>query len=66
MVRLAHDTGIYVSILTLFRQQAELTTLEDTAPLMFPKLITIASETLRLYVPSTLLDTHAMTFGIVG
>lgn len=33
---------------------------------MFPKLMTMASETLRLYEPSTLFDTHAMMFGMLG
>ena len=33
---------------------------------MLPKEMTIARVTLRLYEPSTLFDTHAMMFGIVG
>lgn len=66
MVYLAHDTEIIIRNGTPnILGRMKLTTLDDTAPFMLPKLITIASETLRLYVPSTLFDTHAMTFGIV-
>ena len=42
------------------------TTLDDTAPLMLPNEITIASVTDRLYEPSTLFDTHAIVFGMFG
>ena len=42
------------------------TTFEETAPLRLPKEMTMAMETLRLYEPSTLFDTHAMMFGMVG
>ena len=40
--------------------------MDETAPLMLPKLMTMPSETLRLYEPSTLFDTHAMMFGMLG
>ena len=42
------------------------TTLDETAPLMLPTLMTMPSETLRLYEPSMLFDTHAMMFGMLG
>ena len=42
------------------------TTLDETAPLMLPKLMTMPSETLRLYEPSTLFETQAMMFGMLG
>ena len=47
------------------REEAR-TTLDDTAPLMLPKEMTMASETERLYEPSTLFETHAMMFGMFG
>ena len=33
---------------------------------MFPKEMTMASVTERLYEPSTLFDTHAIVFGMFG
>lgn len=41
------------------------TTFEETAPLMFPKEMTIPRVTDRLYEPSTLFETQAITFGIL-
>ncbi len=38
------------------------TTLEVTAPLRLPHPIAIANVALRLYEPSTLLDTHALRY----
>ena len=39
--------------------------MEETAPLMFPKEMTIPRVTDRLYEPSTLFETQAITFGML-
>ena len=67
MVRRVHGTTeeMWVVVIELAREDRSRTTFEETAPLMFPKEMTIPRVTDRLYEPSTLFETQAITFGML-